>query len=270
MAKGKHAAALFEVIHKGNSLEQPSRRRGGAPKLGLPKWWANRAERRAEAAPPPTHPAPGRESRSGGHAGAASSFFVDRHERTFSLRLSYRAAALSAIGALAVLTIAFSVGRRMGQSPSPLLSLSTEQLRAGPARPQVLEIGDAQNSPAAAALPVHQVSRRPASPPAHTVSDTKRSFGLNYVVIQSYLKPEAAQEARDLLIKHNILCTVEKNLPHYGSKGWYSVVGLTGFDRIRGVKEYQNYINAINRVSSLYDAKIAGFKKLDPQPYKWR
>jgi hypothetical protein len=278
MAKGKHAAALFEVISRGNSMNQSSPR--STPRLGLPKWWTNRASRPREASVEggvALMPSPPPRLRASTAPGAASHVAVDRQQRVLSFQLSYRAAALCGMGAVALLAGIFTIGQRMGRSPSPLLSLSSEELRAGPARPGVLEVNQAATAAAveSSAPPVRAASAgralaEPAAPATHTVLDTKRSFGLNYVVVQSYLKPEDAQEARDLLIKNDIFCTVEKNLPHYGSKGWYSVVGLTGFDRIRGVREYQTYIASIKKVGGDYDAKHKGFKNFDPQPYKWR
>jgi hypothetical protein len=276
MAKGKHAAALFEVISRGNSIDKPSTRK--TPRLGLPKWWTSRAEHRHEAANESGMALmPSARARGQDAASAPSNVTVDRQRRVFALQLSYRAVALCGAGAVALLLLVFTVGRQMTRSPSPLLSLSSEELRAGPPRPGVLEVNRLTSAAPAesSALPVRAASggrtlAEPAAPATHTVVDTKRSFGLNYVVIQSYLKPDDAQAARDLLIQHDIFCTIEKNLPHYGSQGWYSVVGLTGFDRIRGVKEYQNYLAAIMKVSRDYDANHKGFKTFDPQPYKWR
>ncbi len=271
MAKGKHAAALFEVITQGNSPKKSSSR----PRLGLPRWWANRPAA-SEAAEGGVSLMPAAAGRSHAAEHVPSRLALDRQQRILSLQLSYRAAALCGLGALALLGGVFTIGQRMGHAPSPLLSLSSDELRAGPARPEVLEVGRTVSAAAETApAPVRTASNarglsEPRPPATHTVIDTKRSFGLNYVVIQSYLKPEDAQEAKDLLIKNDIFCTVEKNLPHYGSKGWYSVVGLTGFDRIRGVKEYQSYIATIQKIGRDYDAKHKGFKNFDPQPYKWR
>lgn len=276
MAKGKSAAALFEVINPGQPNGKPAIR--SRPRLGLPKWWSNRGAARHETAGEshvPLMPSPPPRVRPSADASSASYWSIDRHQRTLSVRLTYRAAALCGVGAVALLAVVFVVGQRLARTPSPLLSLSSEELRAGPAHSTVLDVNTAavatmaDTASANGAANAH-VSVDSTTAATHTVLDTKRSFGLNYVVVQSYLKPEDAQAAKDLLLKHDIFCTVEKNLPHYGSKGWYSVVGLTGFDRIRGVKEYQNYIQSILKISDSYDATHTGFKKFDPQPYKWR
>src|SRR5689334_12165591 len=52
MAKGKHATALFEVIHSGKKFDQPAARKGV---LATPKWWF---KSRGKSSSTPNAPAP--------------------------------------------------------------------------------------------------------------------------------------------------------------------------------------------------------------------
>ena len=107
------------------------------------------------------------------------------------------------------------------------------------------------------------------------VHDIKRQVGLNYVVVQSYPSEKDATEARDLLLKNGIACTIEKppsalRLPDT----WFSVVGTSGFEKI-STREWENYVTSIAAVSSKFEAtgKSSGtskFKKFQPLGVKWR
>ena len=85
-----------------------------------------------------------------------------------------------------------------------------------------------------------------------------RTPGLNYLVIKSFPNKKAADKARLALIRKGVATTVERSLPGWSGKGWYSLVGMTGFE--------------LDREQNLFDLHVRDLKKLklDPKPYKWR
>ena len=50
---------------------------------------------------------------------------------------------------------------------------------------------------------------------------------------------------------------------------WISVVGITGFDRIRDSAEYDEYVARILSISNEM-AGTSKFKRFDPKPFKWK
>lgn len=288
MAKGKHAAALFEVIHQNKKLEKarPNRMAGF---FRAPKGWMNRdaaAANRLNSAPPvpvrvelPLEPSP--PPRTVPVAPRNLRRTADeRGDQSLSLQLNRRSAVLAGVVLLGVIGLAFTFGKHLGQSPTPLFSRTTDDIRHDAPIPSVLDIprtGTVQtyrSSPPADNGPAAHVDRgsrsftEPRQPATHMVADTKRTFGLNYVVIQSYREAQYAEDAKNLLVKNDVFCTVEKDLPFAG-KGWYSVVGLTGFDRIKNVREYRQYTASIEAVGKQIP-KNSRLKEFNPQPYKWR
>ena len=141
MAKGKHAAALFEVIHGSRNIDT----KGGSA-LRTPKWWfkgrpeaevpgpveaepatpapapsGNIAAVEEMPAPPSTtQPAPSRRepaasSRPIGRAGGQVKFDGDRHEVT--MRVRYTTAIVSGFAVLVALGLSYVVGRHMAGGP---------------------------------------------------------------------------------------------------------------------------------------------------------
>ncbi len=303
MAKGKHAAALFEVIHQNKKVERVGPSRG----IGLfqkPKWWGNRRSSTgavglgapsshavSHAAPPaarepvrvelPLQPSPVPETTPPASRERQAARRTREPRESAAFQLDRRTAILAGAGVCLVVVMAFTFGNRIGRSPTPLFSRTTDEIRTGPANPNVLDIprtgtvqttyrsnstGDA--SPAAHINRATNSFTEPLQPATHMVVDTQRTFGLNYVVIQSYKDPKYAEDAKNLLVKNDIFCTVEKDLPFAGP-GWYTVVGLTGFDRIKNVREYRSYVDAISAVGRQIP-KNSRLKEFNPQPYKWR
>jgi hypothetical protein len=99
-----------------------------------------------------------------------------------------------------------------------------------------------------------------ASPKAEpkSYSQYARRAGLNYLIIKSFPSKKAALSAREQLIRKGVATTVERSLPGWSGKGWYSLVGMTGFE--------------LDREQDLFDRHVADLKKLklDPKPYLWR
>ncbi|HMB96063.1 MAG TPA: hypothetical protein VKK61_08505 [Tepidisphaeraceae bacterium] len=272
MAKGKRSVALFEVIQAGKKTR---------PSLSLrtPKWWFKRkpaiqqpsaaveqpvAEiNLAEASAPQTlSPPPGIDMK----------FDPDRHRITF--QISYTSAIITAFAAIVIIALAYIVGSHMRSGPTrSLAGPSTEQIRKGPAHPNVLDVKpiaikttapllEADDATVAAPIAKDTVIAPTTGPAA------KRMINRNYIVVQSYPDEKNANDACDLLTKNGIPCTVEDGLSNY-APGWYSVVTQQGFDHIRNNPDLDQYVQSIHELS----AKFAGtvkFKKFEPQPYKWR
>ena len=85
-----------------------------------------------------------------------------------------------------------------------------------------------------------------------------RQAGLNYLILKSYPKQAEATSARELLARKGVTATVERNLPGWAGKGWYSLVGTTGFDMQRDRGAFDRHVKDLKAL------------KLDPKPYRWR
>ena len=281
MAKGKHATALFEVINQDKRFDRASRR-GILP---TPKWWF----KRRPASDAPTSVAPmAAASAPLAEAGRPRALHVmtNSSAKQLTLQVSYTSAIISTFTVVVLIVCAYLLGRHAGPGSRPVIAaLSTEEMRQLPPQPSVLEVEpgnrtraylpispttgavEATLGPAASRNLRPQTFNDPKPPATLVVQDSKRSIGLNYVIVQSYPDEAEASGARDLLVQNGILCTVETGLP-YAPK-WHSVVGITGFDKIKNSREYDAYIKAIDDVGKKF-AGNSKFKKFEPKAYKWK
>lgn len=328
MAKGKHAAALFEVIHSGRYANKPV--------MNTPKWWFKRnkskdsagGETGSSSAPTSTteddptaragstassqdfesssssDPTAGRspfdrieepaEESQRPHASVNNlDVAVDRDRRLITLKVSYNSAIITAFTLLVVLSLAYVVGRKMSRGPLPAIASQTsDQLRAGPARPDVMNVAPTgrqsqQQSPPQGGSTLPQstqtmsepeggtTSNPPPAPGADTAGQTPagsspassaRMVGLNYTVIQSYPDESSAIEARDALVKAGVGCTIERNVRGFPSG--FVVVGTQGFSRVSG-QDYQQYLKKIEQVSYDLTRSRRGAKPFAPTGKKW-
>src|SRR5438045_989620 len=163
MAKRKKAAALFEVIHSDKKLA-PLRGSGGgwSPRWS---WWFNRHDR-ADSEPVLTAPqsslsqssapqsstpqadaTPARPSEPSRLWGFIPSiprlgFNHDPDRQVMSFQFSYTAAGICAFALLVVLTLTYVIGKVNARHPTPALAdHTTDELRNGPAQPDVLNVG---------------------------------------------------------------------------------------------------------------------------------
>jgi hypothetical protein len=225
-------------------------------------------------------------------------FSVDSEHQLINVRMSYTSAAVAGFALAVAFALAFILGRHGARHAIPALAeQTTQELRRGPAQPGVLDVSPDDSTttanattPAgnriaelamkgsgasAATRPTAQLAsgtatNDPKPPQANVVHDERRMANLNYVVIQNYFDDKkAAEDARDVLLKHGILCSVERGPEGWAPMKWYSVVGYSGFERTRKVPEYDKYIEDIMKVSREY-AGTSRFKQFDPQPFKWR
>jgi len=257
MAKGKHAAALFEVIHKGKANEARAAEKSARAVVA----------REIATTPPITK------------STSSASFNLDSDHHTISLTVSFVAAGTAASALLVLVVVAFLAGRRIGANGLPAVVETTEQLRQHPPHPTVLNIarqGSSQAQPAQSSpLLLTAASSDTASSAPQTVQqqpsvigiNPQRQGGLNYVIMQSYPEEKIANDARDALVAAGVGCTVEK-WAGFGHGDWFSVIGTTGFDRIRGA-QYDAYIQTIQTVGSKF-AGTSRFKKFEPHAYKWK
>jgi hypothetical protein len=268
MAKRK--AALFEVFNSTRSTSSPSKPRWRLPWFNGENGNGHEAVERVVVEPDPEPAAPSRPS---------VRVSVDSVDQTISLVLSYGTAAVSGFALVVIMGLAFVLGRHAGRGPLPLLAdRTTEEVRLQPPRGDVLDIVPDVVEPRAvtAQTPAPRNAKGPTfndpakAPATLTVSDERRTIGFNYVIIQSYPDRKDAEEARQVLLKHNILCTIEATPSNWADPKWkmVSVIGTKGFDRIHS-KEFEDYVAQIQKVSDEMASK-SKFKRFEPKPYKWR
>lgn len=280
MAKGKSAAALFEVIHGGN------REKTVDSKLATPKWWFKSRKRDFIAAAPLEVASPepidhGSSSDGGSGSGIGLS----------GLKLILPSSHTVALGLMlaAVFGVGFVVGQRFHHSASPVIAeQSSEELLAGPANPDVLEVvnenplSPIQKSDPSATRAIGQTASLVPSavnaaptlsgtlpPSTSVVQDKQRVIGYNYVIVQSYPDEASAQQAVKVLADNGINTTVVKGPPGWAASTWFSVVGTTGFAKIRGVDAFDRYVAKIESISAKFAGK-SKFKEFAPRAYKWK
>jgi hypothetical protein len=295
MAKRKNAAALFEVIHADKRFAP----RRAVWTMPSPFGWLRRrgngdasvsASDMMESAP--SQPAePSQPSRLWSLIPPMPRMLLDPDRHVVDLKLSYTTALVSAFAVVAIIALAFVVGKHSSHQKFPSLAdQTTDELRSGPAQPDVLDVGPetapmamaAQQRPAnrtvtappPVAPPQAQLAQRanwndPKPPTTHMDDSRDRVVNYNYVIVQSYPEQEKqmAQDACDLLSKRGIPCTVETGL-HY-APNWHIVVGLKGFDRVRNSPEYDDYVRKIEEVGVEF-AGNSKFKKFEPRAFKWQ
>ena len=207
---------------------------------------------------------------------------VDPDRQQITFKVSYTSAIIVTFSLLVAVGLAYLVGQKMTHGPAQALGgQSSEQLRAGPKNPGVLDVGQRNsgtNAPAAPREPDPALTSRgpeanpdnvegPANAPSVDSTSQQRVLNLNYVVVQSYPDQKSAEEARDALLKANIGCTIEQKLRGL-NPNWYTVVGTQGFQRASG-SEFDAYIRKIDAVSQQFAQRKRSFKAFMPMAYKW-
>jgi hypothetical protein len=254
MPKGKNAAALFEVIGRGNSPD-------GTPSVTrTPSWWWKRppSERAASASSSPAGPM----------------LNIDHDHQMVHFSLSTTNSLVIAFGILVVVGISFLFGEHVGRKQAPMTAITSEDLLKSAPNPQVLQVPTGSSSPADHAEPPtdDQPTQQPTDQtqqPQQAPTSADRQVGSNYVIMQSY-PPDmrsSATEAQTALLLHGVPCTIEDAPARLRlGKGWISVIGTTGFTSISG-SEFKTYVRHIDQANAELHGK---FKKLRPLAYKWR
>jgi hypothetical protein len=298
MAKHKRSVALFEVIQSSRTSHKSL-----SDVLRTPKWWFKRKSGEAGGGPaatggPADHTAAASPAAQGSSPNVPSlpstalstevestapapaipgvDLKVDPDRQRITFHITYTSAIVTAFAVLVVVGLAYVIGSKMRSGPSKAAAeSSTERLRQGAPRGDVLNVRPNSTQrpapppadPDDAITPVPQPPRQQVT---STTQPTQRIIGLNYVVMQGYPPEERAMavEARDLLIKNGIACTIEQDLPGL-NRNWHIVVGLQGFERIGYNPEFDKYEGLVRKVNDKFP-RNAKFKKLEPMPYKWR
>lgn len=298
MAKGKRAAALFEVIHK-EVRHRPHVRNERSPLRWLQKRNAThsataRSTAVADVSNDPTmrpHPLlrgqqslgvveiepdrPLREPIARTPVTASlpvmPSVTVDRSRQLIRFRVSYTTAGIVGFALLVAVTLAYVMGRGIAkESGAAVASATTDELQRGPSNPEVLDVtrgGEPQRVVDQLTLAQRNPAPTPVPPPPAANTRGERIVGMNYVIIQSYPEQAEAQQAVDLLRQYGVACTVEKGTPY--APRWYSVVGLQPFDQMSSNPEYAAYVRQIQVISTKF-ASNSKFKRFEPKPFKWQ
>ena len=302
MAKGKHAAALFEVIHTDRRF---GKKTPPARALATPKWWF-------KGKPAPA-PAPAEVPVSSGSSSLANDGPVplapepinympsipaerpvdvklDADRQQISFKLTYTSAAVGAFALVVVLSLAYIIGRKVNAGPASAVAatVSTSDLRKRPAQSGVLEVAKGQQSNRSGGVarlvpdgdesaniidpaPTNRAPTPPAPVSAAPVApfNGKRLINQNYVIIQGFPAEEKtlAEEAVAKLKEARIGATVERGIGGYPST-WFIVVGTIPFERTKNNPVYDAYIESIMKVSAQYAGK-SQFKKFAPYAKKW-
>jgi hypothetical protein len=211
---------------------------------------------------------------------------LDPRHRRITFRVTYSSAMITAFALIVAVAVAYVIGRRVARGPAvAVASETTEQIRSRPPRPDVLNVPPANTSSnnsqnagttAPPREPDHGVSSRTntgssegaGSSPTTAASPQGRVVGMNYLVIQSYPDEKSALEARDMLLKVGIGCTVERQKFRGLNPDWYTVVGTQGFVRASGT-EYEAYKNRLSELSQQFAQTKRSFKAFALLPYKW-
>jgi len=287
MAKGKHAAALFEVIHTGKNPPKSSLTGG----IATPRWWFKGRGKSESTVHPASEPAEPTvkiveriverpvyiERPAPMRIASENALVVDKESGEINFKLSYAGAAAAGFILLIVLAIAYLVGSRSSQvSQSEDFHLAPGAAPSQPAAPAdtllAAAMPEAAPTPATPVEPITTI-KPTADANGATISPTgsatpdkpKRQVGLNYVIVQSYPDDAVSQRAADFLNKNGIPCTVVK-LPAYSMT---SVVSLKGFDHVQHNPEMDDYRQKIETLGETFAGRRL-FDRFHTQMIKWR
>lgn len=165
MAKGKHAAALFEVIHADRRF---GKKTPPARALSTPKWWfkgkTTNAQPTNAAAPataaPATAPAPVAPCVSAApdpidflppvpvdsNGARPVDVKVNPDRQEISFKLTYTSAIVGSFALIVVLSLAYVIGRKMNSGPAGAVAatVSTADIRKSAPRPGVMDLAKAE------------------------------------------------------------------------------------------------------------------------------
>jgi hypothetical protein len=210
-------------------------------------------------------------------------FEVDQDRQEITLRMRYTTAIVGSFGVLVAIASAYVIGRHLGETSSGastamlISSLSSQQIKDGPAQPGVLDIGRDRARVASAKIdgsapPVVKKKDPDVFEDAqiNTAGIAFRSAGRNYVIVAIFppAETDTAIRACDFLCAHGIVCTLERDV-HGEPPHWLSVVGVRGFPhKFKESRDYIAYHDAIIALNDKFPAK-SNFGRFDPMPYKW-
>lgn len=291
MAKGKHSAALFEVIHSDKRFRTKAATPGHGS-LKTPKWWFKSRDKADESAPKSgSEPTPAELAADPTLAALPAStepaskpvkLFPERNEISF--KLTYTTAIIGAFSVIVIVGLAYMIGTR--GKPSPAVARagqSTENLLKHPAQTGVLNL-DAKPKDSATASKISTISNtaapkgdagtRAGAPPVQQppqppplVEEDGFTIGRNYVIAQSYPDEASAKRAAEIILKGGMQVRVVRGPKKHANANWFSVVGTRGFDRISGT-EYTTYVQKMIEAGAPL-MKNSRFEQLKPATHKW-
>ena len=300
MAKGKHSAALFEVI---NNSKRPER---VAQSLRTPKWWfkgsqtpSTTTEVDASASMPESDfatSAPAvaideprmsatRQNVSRYSASRSSAVHVDfdRDKQEITFRLRYTTAIVSAFAICAVVGMAYVIGRHISRGPQVASAADVPAAQAVLQQPSQHGVTEVPRTRSTHTTETPQPARRESgntAPVRSTATSTSslipagaetgmpRAIGLNYAIIQTYPPDETktAEAARDFLTQHGIPCTLERT-DFVRNENWICLVGTAGFAKISN-GDFKTYADNIIKLGEKFPS--SKFDRFKPAPYKWK
>lgn len=102
----------------------------------------------------------------------------------------------------------------------------------------------------------------PASPLATAAAPAAtpegRTAGHNYLVFGSFPTMNEARRISQKLKSDGVSCTIERGLPGWTKKSWYSVVGVKGYETTTKNPAYQADLKSLENLG------------LEPRAYRWR
>jgi hypothetical protein len=298
MARGKHSAALFEVINSNSRRSEKVEQ-----SLSTPKWWFKGRQTPTHApleepsftasdpieAPPAPMPCTSVMNasplRSVGSRSSAVHLDFDRDRKEITLRLRYTTAVVSAFGVCVLIGLAYVVGGHMRHGPQTASAAgqpTIQQLLKQPPQAGVIVLNRQRavrpvSTDAPKPVPVADnsasanidIPRATASLiPAGAETRLPRTIGLNYAIVQTYPPEETqiAQAACEFLNSNGIPCSLETT-DYVRNPRWLCLVGTAGFTKISS-QDYKGYVDNIIKLGEKFPS--SHFDRFKPAAYKWK
>ncbi len=276
MAKGKHAAALFEVIHSGKRPEK------AAGALRTPNWWFKgrpvqhpapdvEMEEQVHYAPPEPEPDPQLTAPRPQVSRRRTRMQSESHSHELTMRMRFSTLVVGGFCLLVLVGVAYVIGRHVAGGPESATAsaLNSGDVRQQPAVRGALDVprrttrtnGNTgttnSNSTARRSDPARvrdvatPLPQADIAQPETTVEATgPREFGLNYIVVMTYPpdRKDVAQQACDYLGKHGIACSVEEAPPFF-HRGWWAVITRKGFVKTTSDPAYNACMERIEKLT---------------------
>jgi hypothetical protein len=128
-----------------------------------------------------------------------------------------------------------------------------------PVKPDVLTIPQHPSRPAVVIGP------KPTSPTPVAVKND-RVIGLLYVIVQSYMDRDQAQNACNYMNDAGVSCTVVEGPSHWAMPDYYSVISLKSFNKHD--PELADYEREVKTLGAKFTNRISD--QFQPQAYTWR
>jgi len=142
-------------------------------------------------------------------------------------------------------------------SAKPAAPKPAQVVVSTPSKPAPLVTSTPAKTPVVAAPTTAPTIPAPAPSTTAATPGDERIIGLTYFVFGSFPKSSEAKAVAQRLKENGVTCTVERSLPGWTRKGWYSVVSVKGFESSKDAT-YQKEMKSLQA------------KELDPRGYKWR